>query len=177
MNVEVPRPALLAARRLGSAIEHLQSTLSVAVKETSATVSVTASTTLSLVDQPGSSLPLGDDRGLQEQRRTSKNPAFDTQNEGSASNTLAVRGGASSAAEEPKPVAAVAVAAATTEEAEAAELDAPPLNAELTGMGPLPFAWYEGCVEDLAVFGDVPLEIDEVASAPDVSQHVSNVSR
>ena len=176
MNVEVPRPALLAARRLGSAIEQQQLTLSVAAKETNATVNVTATTTQSLADRSGSSLLLGDHKEVEKQR-ASHPPAFDTKNEGNASNTLAMRGGASSAAGEPNPAAAVATAAATTEGAEATELDAPPLNAELTGMGPLPFAWYQGSVEDLAIFGDVPLEIDEVASAPDVSQHVSDVSR
>lgn len=48
--------------------------------------------------------------------------------------------------------------------------EAPPVDAELTGMGALPFAWYDGAVPDLELFGDgAPLETDEVASAPDVS--------
>lgn len=37
-------------------------------------------------------------------------------------------------------------------------------------MGALPFAWYDGAVPDLELFEDgAPLETDEVASAPDVS--------
>ena len=51
----------------------------------------------------------------------------------------------------------------------AAMMEAPPADAELTGMGALPFVWYSGVVPDLEMFGDgVPLETDEVASAPDV---------
>lgn len=51
----------------------------------------------------------------------------------------------------------------------AAMTEAPPMDAELTGMGVLPFVWYSGAVPDLELFGDgVPLETDEVASAPDV---------
>ncbi len=47
--------------------------------------------------------------------------------------------------------------------------EAPPADAELTGMGVLPFVWYSGAVPDLELFGDgVPLETDEVASSPDV---------
>lgn len=52
----------------------------------------------------------------------------------------------------------------------AATTEAPPADAELTGMGTLPFAWYRGAVPDLELFADgAPLETDEVASAPDVS--------
>lgn len=52
----------------------------------------------------------------------------------------------------------------------AVTLEAPPQDAELTGMGTLPFLWYKGAVLDLDLFGDgAPLETDEVASAPDVS--------
>lgn len=48
--------------------------------------------------------------------------------------------------------------------------EAPPVDPKLTGMGALPFAWYDGAVPDLELFGDgTPLETDEVASAPDVS--------
>lgn len=41
-------------------------------------------------------------------------------------------------------------------------------GAELTGLGALPFVWYEGCVSDLGMFGTEPLETDEVAYAPEV---------
>lgn len=48
--------------------------------------------------------------------------------------------------------------------------EAPPVDPKLTGMGALPFSWYDGAVPDLELFGDgAPLETDEVASAPDVS--------
>lgn len=171
MNVDVPRPALLAARRLGSAVEQLHSTLPVPAKETNATgIASVTTTTLSLADRSESSLfLLEDNRGAESQRQPSKPSAFEIKNERSASKVLAVR--------DASPTAGVATGAATAEEAGATALDAPPLNAELTGMGPLPFAWYEGSVEDLAVFGEVPLEIDEVASAPDVSQHFKSSSR
>lgn len=51
-----------------------------------------------------------------------------------------------------------------------APTEAPPADPQLTGLGELPFVWYTGAVADLELFGDgVPLETDEVASAPDVS--------
>lgn len=53
------------------------------------------------------------------------------------------------------------------------------VDSELTGMGELPFTWYKGCVLDLGMFGEDPLETDEVASSPEVHlskhrQHVGN---
>lgn len=52
----------------------------------------------------------------------------------------------------------------------AATMEAPPGDAELTGMGALPFVWYKGAVPDLELFENgAPLETDEVASAPNVS--------
>ena len=160
MNVEVPRPALLAARRLESAIERRRSILSVVTKETNATVNANATTALSVADRSDSSLLLGDDGAVGRQWRASKPPAFEMENESSLSNMLAVGGDSSITRAKPP---------AATTEAESTAVDPPPLDAELTGMGPLPFVWYKGSVQDLAVFGEVPLESDEVASAPDVS--------
>jgi len=55
----------------------------------------------------------------------------------------------------------------------AAMTEAPPSDAELTGMGVLPFVWYCGAVPDLELFGDgVSLETDDVASAPDVRRKI-----
>ncbi|CAM9142413.1 unnamed protein product, partial [Hapterophycus canaliculatus] len=50
-----------------------------------------------------------------------------------------------------------------------ASKEAPPVDAQLTGLGEIPFVWYQGAVPDLELFGDgVPLETDEVASAPEI---------
>lgn len=55
-----------------------------------------------------------------------------------------------------------------------AQTEALSVDPQLTGLGGLPFVWYEGAVPDLELFGDgVPLETDEVASAPDVRKFPS----
>lgn len=57
-------------------------------------------------------------------------------------------------------------------EGEEVAAEAPPPEPELTGMGDLPFMWYEGCVADVEFFGKDSLQTDDVASSPDVSSHL-----
>ncbi|CAM9398531.1 unnamed protein product [Ectocarpus fasciculatus] len=137
MNVEIERPKLLAARRLGNAVQQREAPVSAA--DTSSKTkriqggasvaallrSTTASGSASLLKPP----PRDEDED---------EPPL----------------GTSGAAMAPPP---------------AAIAEAPPTDAELTGMGALPFVWYDGAVPDLELFGDgTPLETDEVASAPDI---------
>lgn len=94
--------------------------------------------------------------------------------DGASSITGGVNRTTTSASPPPAATAATVAVEATAEDATTL-IDAPPLQAELSGMGPLPFTWYEGSVADLNIFGEEPLEIDEVASAPDVSQNLRNI--
>ncbi|CAM9833140.1 unnamed protein product, partial [Ectocarpus sp. 12 AP-2014] len=140
MNVEIERPKLLAARRLGLAVQQREALLPAADTTSKAKRlqgsgsvaalmrSATASGTASLLRAPP--------------------PAEEDDDEPPQ--------GPSAAVSAPPPPAAE-----TTE--------APPTDPELTGMGALPFVWYDGAVPDLELFGDsTPLETDEVASAPDI---------
>ncbi|CBJ48596.1 conserved unknown protein [Ectocarpus siliculosus] len=140
MNVEIERPKLLAARRLGSAVQEREAPLPAADTTSKAKRlpgggsvaallrSTTASGTTSLLKAPP--------------------PGEEGEDEPPQGPSPAVSG-------PPPPAAGTA--------------EAPPTDAELTGMGALPFVWYDGAVPDLELFGDgTPLETDEVASAPDV---------
>ncbi|CAM9624757.1 unnamed protein product [Ectocarpus sp. 6 AP-2014] len=140
MNVEIERPKLLAARRLGSAVQQREAPLPAADTTSkpkrlpgggsvaALLRSATTSGTTSLLKAPP--------------------PGEEDEDEPPQGPSPAVLG--------PPPLAA-----GTTE--------APPTDAELTGMGALPFVWYDGAVPDLELFGDgTPLETDEVASSPDI---------
>lgn len=135
MHVEVPRPKLLAARRLGSAIEQHEVALAFEVAAAPAV-------------------------------RDDCDAILDIEAEehnGRASKTLLLEKPKNSLSKRP-------TVENLGDAASSAAAECPPLDAELTGMGMLPFVWYEGCVTDLELFGVVPLETDEVASAPDVSR-------
>ena len=60
--------------------------------------------------------------------------------------------------------------ASNSGESQASDVSCP--DSQLTSMGSLPFAWYDGSVDDLEMFGAGPLETDEVASTPNVSAYV-----
>ncbi|CAM9838922.1 unnamed protein product [Pylaiella littoralis] len=137
MNVEIERPKLLAARRLGDALQQSESSLAAATAVVSSTKKTGAATGLDAANLLEA--PLGVDGGIEEQQ-----PGYVSPSTGISAGGMVLSS-----------------AAATTE--------APPADAELTGMGTLPFAWYRGAVPDLELFADgAPLETDEVASAPDI---------
>lgn len=160
MNVEVSRPTLLAARRLCSAAEQRSSCMAFA-PASSATTRASAST----VPSSGLRVTHRDDReatGIAQ-----KKAGFSTASVAAAGDSATAAGRSHDI---PVETSSTIPTGEGTEQL-LAGADAPLRDAELTGMGVLPFVWYDGSVSDLEQFGAEPLETDEVASAPDVSDH------
>lgn len=146
MKVDLPRPKLLAARRLDRAVIRLKSSR----RTRDATDKATAAA----------------DRG-QYSTMTRKREAGGAV--GVEVDVKGVRAGAPAQAAERRGTKALRKGDFGGSLSGTGIEDAPPLDAELMGIGVLPFVWYEGCVKDLELFGNVALETDEVASSPDVS--------
>eukprot|EP00752_Nemacystus_decipiens_P013301 g11781.t1 len=144
MNVEIERPKLLAARRLGEAFRQRQLSLSAAAASNEGEGTVDTGMANAA-------------RSAKSSRTTNlrKQPPADPGGEDSPLGGVGPISGTSARG------LMLASAAPITE--------APPVDPKLTGMGALPFALYDGAVPDLELFADgALLETDEVASAPDV---------
>lgn len=146
MKVDLPRPKLLAARRLDRAVTRLQSSNRTGAATAKAITAADRSQYSTMTRKREAGGPGGAEVGVKGVRAGA--PAQATERRGTKSLRRGDFGG---------------VLSGTDIE------DAPPLDAELMGIGVLPFLWYEGCVKDLELFGNVALETDEVASSPDVS--------
>ncbi|CAM9675644.1 unnamed protein product, partial [Scytosiphon promiscuus] len=141
MNVEIERPKLLAARRLNDAVLQRKSPLSKA---------------------EGSHKK--NDKTLERASSAATRVKPPPQAARLLTATSVGQGGEDSTPGN-MPFSAGTIIASSA----AAPKEAPPVDAQLTGLGELPFVWYQGAVPDLEFFGDgMPLETDEVASAPEI---------